>query len=700
MNLTAVENQYKDVYKKFGGVRNCTIICCGDHGVAEENVSAYPKATTEQMVRNYLVSQGAAANAFANFARSELIVVDVGVDADLKGLKNIVNRKIARGTKNFTKEMAMTVDQAFESINIGSEVVKTAVEAGFNCFLPGEMGIGNTTSSAAIASLMLDLPPEKVTGRGTNISDERFKHKIEIVKKAIKLHKKLVYQKDKPNCRALEILTKVGGFEIGCMAGVIIGAWQNHSLAIIDGFNSAVAALIACAIVPKCRSNIIASQIAREPGHKFVLDALELEPVLNLNLALGEAIGSSIVARTLYKFVSSSYFEEDIEDDEEYDNNDDDDGNFNDIDFDGNEEYDDDDEDDLNFELEFDEDDDDDDDEDVDVTLNIYEGAGSDNRFNTENDEDEFYIEFKRMDEDNISVTDRTFNFYLNTMPVIDKASMDRCKKRIDNLSKPYGSLGLLEEIVIQIAGISTDESPNSNLKTNIICFTDKKDDFEEFEECYEEGEEPDIDNSLLDISDTAEAFDVDITFSLVDNDKDSTTAFDFGRITAEDVSFKVPIIGISIISMSGAPQHGDYEDISTDFEETLLTEDGKLKYKADEFLKYIPKNRRNLVSAVIGAIIAAAHNSSLVIVDAGAVDVIARYIKQLCPAVQPYILQASKLIAHSPDDTDDELDGEAVCIAVETVRAALYGISEMKSFKDTGVDYAIDGVGSIHQFN
>ena len=111
-------------------------------------------------------------------------------------------------------------------------------------------------------------------------------------------------------------------------------------------------------------------------------------------------------------------------------------------------------------------------------------------------------------------------------------------------------------------------------------------------------------------------------------------------------------------------------------------------------------RNRRNLVSAVIGAIIAAAHNSSLVIVDAGAVDVIARYIKQLCPAVQPYILQASKLIAHSPDDTDDELDGEAICIAVETVRAALYGISEMKSFKDTGVDYAIDGVGSIHQFN
>ena len=688
MNLTLIENQYKDVYKKFGGIRNCTIICCADHGVAEENVSAYPKSTTEQMVRNYLVSQGAAANAFANFAHSELIIVDVGVDADLSDLDNIVNKKIARGTRNIVKDMAMTPEQALDSIKIGSEIVKTAAEAGFNCFLPGEMGIANTTSSAAIASLMLNISPEKVTGRGTNISDERFSHKLEVVKKAVDLHKKFFFSKeDKTNYRAVEILSKVGGFEIGCMAGIIIGAWQTHSIAIIDGFNTAVAALIATRFIPECRSSIIASQIAREPGHKFVLDALDLDPMLNLNLALGEAIGSSIASRILYKFAAANTcfenYDDNIDDDNEFDDDDDDEKDDEEFDF-------------NDYEIEFD--DDDDDDEDVDVTLNIYDGSGGDNRF-SESYDDEFLIDFKKMNGDNIAVTDRTFNFYLNTMPRIDKNSMERCKKRIDNLSKPYGSLGLLEEIVIQIAGISTDEMPNGNLNTNIICFTDKVDDFEEYEECYENDEEPDVNNALLDVSDTAEVFDVDVTFSLINNDEDSTAAFDFGRITAEDVSFKVPVIGISIISMSGDPSEG-IEDISVDFEETLLTEDGKLKYKAEEFLKYVPKNRRNLVSAVIGAIIAAAHNSSLVIVDDGAVDIIARYLKQLCPDVQPYILQASKLIAHDKFDRDDELDGEAICIAVEVVRAALYTINEMKSFKDTGVDYAIDGIGSIHQFD
>ena len=686
MNLTQIEDTYGDFYKKFGGMRNCTIICCADHGVAEENVSAYPKSTTAQMVRNYVVSHGAAANAFANFSNSELIVVDVGVDDDLSDLENIVRRKIANGTQNITKGPAMTPDQAMQAIKIGSEIVKTAAEAGFNCFLPGEMGIANTTSSAAIVSLMLNRKPEEVTGRGTNISDDRFKHKIEVVKKAININKPLFFKENKPSHRAIEILSKVGGFEIGCMAGVIIGAWQTHSLAIIDGFNSSAAALIACAFIPECRSNIIASQIAREPGQKFVLEALELDPMLNLNLALGEAIGSSIASRILYKI--NSHFEDY---DDEYGYVDDD--------------YDDDDDDDdddyivENYDDEDDNDDDDEEEEDFDIELNIYGGSGNDQRFTTEIEDEDFSIEFKEMNDDNISVTDRTFNFYLNTMPIIDKYSMERCKKRIDNLSKPYGSLGLLEEIAIQIAGISTEELPGSNLKTNLICFTDKNDDFNEFKECYENDEDIDPDNALWDISNTASDFDVDLTFALIRNNENTTTVFDFGRMIAEDISFKVPIIGISITSMSGESM-SNYEDITLDLEEELLTEDKKLKYKADDFLKHVPQKYRNLVSAVIGAIIAGAHNSSLVIVDSGAVDVIARYIKQLCPDVQPYILQASKLIAEDSDGRDDELDGEAIGIAVEIVRAALYAVNEMKSFKDTGVDSAIDGIGSIHQFS
>ena len=674
MNLTDMTNVYNDVYDRFGVVRNCTIICCADHGVAEENVSAYPQTTTAQMVKNYLISGGAAANAFAGFAHSELIVVDVGVNADISDLPDLVNRKIAKGTKNITKGSAMTLDQAMRSIEIGIDVVKTAFEAGYNCFLPGEMGIANTTSSAAIVSALLKVPPEEVTGRGTNISDERFAHKIEVVKKALEVNKKKYFYKRDPKRKAMEVLAALGGFEIGCIAGVIIAAWKADALVIIDGFNSAAAALIACSLVPECRKNIIASQAAREQGQKYVLAALSLEPMLNLDLALGEAIGSSIAAQILSK-MNDSFNGSDYDDYEE--------------DHDDEDDYDDDEEEAFDFDFDFD---DDDDDEDYDVEVNIYDGTG-DQRFNAADDDDYFSVEFKEMSEENISVTDRTFNFYLNTMPRLDKYSMERCKNHIDNLSKPYGSLGLLEEIAIQIAGMSNDELPNSNLNINLICFTDKVDEAEEFRDQYENDEELDDDSPLIDIYDTAEAFDVDLTVAIINKGEDTNTVFDFGRMTAEDLSFKVPILGISIIN-----DVEKLEDIGMEFEEHLLTKDLKLKYKADDFLRHVPKHRRNLVSAVIGAIIAAAHNSSLVIVDTGAVDIIARYIEQLCPDVQPYILHASKLIINDSEGCDDELDGEAVCVAAEVVRAALHALNEMKTFSDTGVDTAIDGLGSIHQ--
>ena len=165
--------------------------------------------------------------------------------------------------------------------------------------------------------------------------------------------------------------------------------------------------------------------------------------------------------------------------------------------------------------------------------------------------------------------------------------------------------------------------------------------------------------------------------------------------MTAEDVSFKVPIIGILILS-----DISRYEDITEEIREHLLTQDNKLKYEATEFLKHVPKSRRNLISGVIGAIIAAAHNSSLIIVDAGAVDIIARYLEKLCPAIRPYILHATKLVVNDKDYEDDELDGEVVCIAIEVIRAALHCINEMKTFKDTGVNAAIDGIGFYHQSN
>ena len=181
MIISDALDKYQEIYNRYGAIKPCTIICCADHGVAEENVSAYSQATTAQMVRNYLDSKGAAANAFANFAKCSHLVVDVGVNEDLSNLEGLIIRKIALGTQNMTKGAAMSLAQAEESINIGLEIAHTLYKSGYNCFLPGEMGIGNTTSSAAITSMLLNVAPEMVTGRGTNISDERLAHKIEVV---------------------------------------------------------------------------------------------------------------------------------------------------------------------------------------------------------------------------------------------------------------------------------------------------------------------------------------------------------------------------------------------------------------------------------------------------------------------------------------------------------------------------------------
>ena len=655
MNLTDMT----DRFEAFDAVKFCTMICCADHGVAAENVSAYTQQTTAQMVRNYLVPRGAAANVFANFARSDLLVVDVGVDADLSDLDELVDRKIARGTQNIAQGAAMTIEQAERSIAIGVELVEKAIKGGYNCFLPGEMGIANTTSSAAVAAVLLQVDPKFVTGRGTNISDERFNHKLEVVRQAIKVNR----IKTKKPRHPIEVLAKVGGFEIGCIAGIILGAYQNDAVVILDGFNTSVGALIACMIEPDCAANLIASHIGREVGHRLVLDALNLNPVLDLDLALGEAIGSGIIARVVDRLmfaVNDEPVEEPIDepviDDVVFDDADDDGGDF-------------------------------------DIEFNVYNGGGLDMRF-TSDVQEVFSIDIKRMSRENIAVTDRTFNFYLNTMPSLDRGSMERAQKHLDNLSKPCRSLGLLEEIAVQIAGISGEDQPVSNLGKNLICFTDKTFDADEFDKNLENADWDDRLNPLASVSNTAEDFGVPITFAVLDEAADLSAAFDFGRSAAEDISFKTPVIGLTVLNDADA-----HEDLGEDLSEALLTERGELKYGADEFLRHVPKESQSLVSAVIGALVAAAHNSSLVIADRGAVELIAQYVEELCPAVRPYILHAERLVLADADGLDDEFDGEVACIAMEIVRAALKALNEMKTFGDAGVPTAIDGIGNFRQF-
>ena len=265
------------------------IISCADHGVAAESVSAYPPETTLNMMCNYLMARGGAANAVANYVPARLCVADLGVNADTAGIPDLLHRSIARGTANMTKGAAMTHAQAIQAIETGIGLAADCAARGDRCILPGEMGISNTTSSAAI----LRLTPEEVTGRGANISDERLHHKVEIVRHAL-----AVNQPDPQD--GIDVLAKVGGFELGCIAGIILGAAAHHMLVVLDGANTTSAALIAHAIAPNCVHALLASHASlTEHSQPHALRHLGLTPMLRLDIRLSEAAGSSIALRML-----------------------------------------------------------------------------------------------------------------------------------------------------------------------------------------------------------------------------------------------------------------------------------------------------------------------------------------------------------------------------------------------------------------
>ena len=272
--------------------KNCMIIACADHGVARRTVSAYPIETTAQMTANYVCSQGASANAFANYCRADMVVIDVGVAADLTHLPLLQHRKIAYGTADFTQGPAMEKSQAIQAIETGIDVVNKCVEQGYSCFSLGEMAIGNTTASAAIAAAFTGLTAREVTGRGTGISDSRLEVKIEAVRQGL-----LQNQPDKHD--GIDVLAKVGGFEIGALAGVILGAAANRCPVILDGLNTTAAALIAHAVNPLAIQYAYASHLSGEPAHAAVLEKLGLEASIHMDICLGEAIGASVVMELL-----------------------------------------------------------------------------------------------------------------------------------------------------------------------------------------------------------------------------------------------------------------------------------------------------------------------------------------------------------------------------------------------------------------
>ena len=257
-----------------------------DHGVTEEGISAYPSEVTKQMVLNFATG-GAAINVLARCAGAEVRVVDMGVAVGTQWPESILARKIAPGTMNMCKGPAMSADEAIRSVATGMDLVAEAVSDGANAIAVGDMGIGNTTSASAITAAVTGRATSAVTGRGTGVDDATLHRKMLTIERALKLNQ--------PNpSDGMDVLSKVGGFEIGGIVGVILGAASERVPVFIDGFVSSSAALIADAVSPVSRDYMIASHLSVEPGHAIILDHLSLSPLLNLGMRLGEGTGAAL----------------------------------------------------------------------------------------------------------------------------------------------------------------------------------------------------------------------------------------------------------------------------------------------------------------------------------------------------------------------------------------------------------------------
>ena len=373
------------------------VISCADHGVAAESVSAYPPETTLNMMCNYLIARGGAANAAANYANANLIVADLGVNTEHTDILGLLHHSIAHGTANMTKGSAMTRAQAIQSIETGIAIANDCASRGDRCILPGEMGISNTTSSAAMVAAFLGLTPEEVTGRGANISDARLAHKVEIVRRALDVNR--------PNPHdGLDVLAKVGGFELGCIAGLILGAAARRMLVILDGANTTSAALVAHALAPNCVHYLLASHASlTEHSHPHALRHLGLTPMLRLDIRLSEAAGSSIVLRMLGQM------------------------------------------------------------------LKVWETIDA-------SPEEAIHRPPIGSLCSPLPPLRRGKLICRNAMPPPpNQSSMSACQYRLDNLAKPIHSLGYLERIAVQLAGVMHCERPPLDTQATLLLITEKK---------------------------------------------------------------------------------------------------------------------------------------------------------------------------------------------------------------------------------
>lgn len=622
-----------------------TVICCADHGVAEEGVSAYPQSTTLEMAKNYTVRNGAAANVFSTYAGSSLLVADLGIAAAESDIPSLFPLRIAAGTKNMAKGPAMTREQAVDSIKTGLVLAKFLIDNGCDWILPGEMGIANTTASAAIAAVCCGKTPEEVTGRGTNISDERLKKKIEVVRRALEIN-----QPDPSD--AIDILAKVGGFEFGCMAGLILGAAVSKKAVILDGANCAAAALLAQKIAPASIAYVFASQLGSEKSHRCMLETLGLQPFLHLDLRLSETAGSSIAARILKDFLAYWYAaKENIPDHiigcydfckflQR--------GGF--CELDASTEANDD-------------------------NASVPNIEDNDLSGDDDNIEDALIDIFVMPDKD-IQLTDKTFDFYLKSMPELDQDAMAACQDRLDHLTKPIDSLGCLEQIACELAGCSGIKRPEKDTRCAVIIFT------------LREKLSPAM---TLMMKTFAALTPCSVNLEQIKTEQSVMAAFNFGREEAEVLAAIAPIVTLSVDEASPEDAPGTMDAL---IRQTLLTDEGGLRFAEDEFLRHVPNQYQHLLSALLGAIIAAAHNHSLILLDGETTKIIARYAVKMAPEIRSYLLPLQ------PDlmELRLRLPGLAAACGLQIVKAALYMLNDMKTFEETKVSIASNGPGALRQ--
>ena len=272
------------------------LVFAGDHGIAASGVSPYPQAVTAQMVLNFL-NGGAAINVFAKQNNMTLRVVDAGVNRLFAAHPNLINAKIAHGTANFLQEAAMTRIQCEQALTQGAALTKQEIDAGCNVLGFGEMGIANTSSASCLMSVLCGLPIAQCVGRGTGLDDAGLAKKIEILDQAIGHH--ALNGQD-----AMQALATFGGFEIAMMAGAMLGAAQQKTVLLIDGFIATVALLVASKLQPNILQYCVFAHCSGEAGHKQLLDYLGAKPLLDLGLRLGEGTGAALVLPLLQAAVN------------------------------------------------------------------------------------------------------------------------------------------------------------------------------------------------------------------------------------------------------------------------------------------------------------------------------------------------------------------------------------------------------------